>query len=259
MKLLEFTDFIKEIYKYYRYKTPPTADEIEDWLLAVDYIPSEALPWILQNLKDTKDNLPRNLPRALNFQWNDYRNEHPEKFTKAEEEANFNCPDCHGGGVLHCKTVDPENKLKYTYVAICASCSASREKFGSVLREGGKISLKTDSGAFIPSGAYVPPVLSLTKQQIIDKGWEFLQPENTYAKRLDKIPDDLSYAKLKTYQRLIRETHHNDLARQAEGLIGEGFTKHEATRAVDQAVEFRAKQARGSDNPGDIIKEIFDI
>lgn len=259
MKLIEFTDFIKEIYKYYRYAKPPSEDDIENWLLGVDYIPGEALPWILKNIKATRDNLPRNLPRTLNHQWNLYRDEHPEKFTKAQEVADYDCPDCHGQGVLHCKAIDPKNKLKYIYVAICATCTASYKEFGSVLREGGKVSVKTDSGAYVPSGAYIPPTLSLTKQEILDKGWEFLAPENIYAKILDEIPAEFSYAKLKKYQRLIREAHHGDLARQEKGLIGEGFTKHEAARAVSQAIELRAKTARGSDNPGDIIKELFDI
>lgn len=259
MKLIEFTDFIKEVYKHFRYKNPPDIDEIEIWLLEVDYIAGEALPWILKNLKATKNNLPRNLPRTLNQQWNLYRDEHPEKFTTAQEVADYNCADCHGNGVLHCKTIDSKTKLKYTYVAICASCSASHKKFGSILHEGGKVCNKNETGSYIPSGEYVPPMLSLTKQEILDKGWEFLEPENPYAKTLEKIPDEFSYSKLKSFQTLIRSTHHENLDRQAEELISEGFTKHEALRAVNHAVEVRAKMARESNNPGSIIKEIFDI
>jgi hypothetical protein len=259
MRLIELTDFVKEVYKYFKDQKVPKQDVLELWLKQVESIPAPSLDFIQAYIKKTRNSLPTNFPRVIDDGWKAYQKEYPEKFTLAQEVAGFNCPDCHGGGVLHCKALDLINGLKYTYVAICASCSASRDKFGFVLHEGGKISLKTDSGAFIPSGAYIPPVLSLTKQLIIDKGWEFLEPENQYAKTLDKIPDSSSYTKLKKYQRLIRETHHQDLARQAEGLIGEGFTKHEAVKVVDQAIELRAKEARGSDNPGDIVKKIFDI
>lgn len=102
-------------------------------------------------------------------------------------------------------------------------------------------------------------MMKITKQEILDKGWEFLEAENRYGEKLDEIPPELSYIKLKQYQMLIRKTHNEDLARQAEGLIDEGFTKHEALQAVNQAIELRAKAARDADNPGDIIKQIFNI
>jgi len=186
MKLIEFTDFIKDIYKFYRYKNPPLSEEIETWLLEVDYIPGDALPWILDNLKHTKDSLPRNLPRALDQQWHLYRDANPEKFTRAQEVADYNCPECHGIGVLHFRYTDFKTKLKYTAIVICASCRSSHKKFGSILHEGGKVCNKNEIGSYIPSGEYVPPMLSLTKQEILDRGWEFLEAENPYAEKVEQ-------------------------------------------------------------------------
>jgi hypothetical protein len=174
MKLIEFTDFIEEIYKYYRYKNPPTSDEIAEWLLEVEFIASEALPWIFSNIKSSINTLPRNLPRTLNDQWYRYLDAHPEKFTKAEELPDYNCPECHGGGVLHFRAPDlsnKENTLIYTYVAICNSCRASWKKFGKIQHEG------------IPDGPYIEPMMRFTKQEILDRGYKFLEAENPYAKR----------------------------------------------------------------------------
>ncbi len=185
MKLIEFTDFIKEIYSFFRYKKPPTNDEIEDWLNEVHNIQSEALPWILANIKTKKDTLPRNLPRTLNDQWYEYLNAHPEKFTTAEEYADYDCPDCHGVGILHFKAHDPTNKRRYIYTAICATCQASNKKFGSILHIGGNVARKTESGAVIQDGPYIPPMMHLTKEQIEFKGYEFLESENKYAKKLE--------------------------------------------------------------------------
>lgn len=262
MKLLELREFCEEAYKFLRYGNPPIDEQLELWLPEVDHIPSEALPWIMANIKSTKDTLPKNLPRMLKRQWKEYQNAHPEKFTQAEESPDYNCSDCHGGGVLHFKAPDLANKknpLIYTYVAICNSCAASHKKFGRIQHEGGKTSRKNEAGAWIPDGPYISPMMKLTKQEIIDKGYIFLPADNPYAEKIDEMPKELSYSKLKKYETLIRREHHEDLARQGQELIDEGFTKHEAVKAVNQAIVIRAKQARQSTNPGDIIKELFDI
>lgn len=182
MKLIEFREFTEGIYKYFRYAKLPTAEEIEAWLPEVEFIPSAALPWITQSLKSGRTNLSRNFPRELKNEWNKYLDAHPEKISKVEENPDYDCPDCHGVGVLHFRAEDLTKKteIKYLYAALCASCRASWKKFGKIAHEGGKVSIKSESGAWIPSGTYIAPMSRYTKAQILELGYDFKPAENKY-------------------------------------------------------------------------------
>ena len=260
MRFIELQDLVKAIYKYFKNQKVPDAEVLELWTEQLKSVQTEGVNFILSYIKDNKNALPTNLPRVIDEGWMAYLHAHPEKFTSAEEVAGWDCPDCHGGGVLHCKFMDPKTKLKCIFIVICATCRQSHKRFGHILHEGGKIPRKNEAGNWIRDGMYVPPTLSLTKQEIIDKGWEFLEPENKYAPVLERIPENLKYAKLLGIKRDIISTHEKSLTDQAKGLVdNENFTEHEAARAVKQAVEIRVREARRADNPGDIIKQMFDI
>lgn len=260
MKLIELEDLVKGIYKYFKDQKVPGTDVLKLWTEQLKAVQKEGIDFILAYIKANKNSLPTNLPRVIDEGWKEYLNSHPEKITTAEEVAGWDCPDCHGGGILHFKKLNPENKLTYTQIAICGTCSESRKKLGYILHEGGKVCNKSESGAWIPAGEYVPPMAKLTKQEILDKGWEFLEPYNPYAPILEEIPNNLKYSKLLGIKQDIIKTHEKSLTDQARGLVdNDDFTEYEAARAVKQAVVMRVKEARGSDNPGDIIKRLFDI
>lgn len=260
MRFIELQDLVKAIYKYFKDQKVPGTDVLELWTEQLKSVQTEGIDFILAYIKDKRNSLPTNLPRIIDEAWMEYLRAHPEKFTSAEEVAGWNCPDCHGGGILHCRFVDSDTKSKYTYIVICATCSQSRKKLGYLSHEGGKVPHKNEAGNWIFDGPYVPPMLSLTKQEILDKGWEFLESENTYAEILEKIPDNLKYSKLLGIRQDIIDIHGQSLADQAKGLVdNEHFTEHEAARAVKQAVEIRVREARRADNPGDIIKQMFDL
>jgi hypothetical protein len=190
VKLIEFTDFLDELYEFFRYKEPPKNEIIQKWLIETEFIASEALPWILADLKATQKTIPRNFTITLRQQWFKYLDAHPDKQAKAEESPDYDCPDCHGVGCLHFSAQDlsGQEDKEYVYVAICASCRASWSRFGKILHEGGKICRKSDSGAWIPDGAYIPPMMRLTKAELLNRGYEFMEAENKFAKRLE-IPD----------------------------------------------------------------------
>jgi len=258
MKLIELESMVKELYKFFKNQKVPEKDVLKLWLDKIDNVPSSAIDWILDHIKTTKSTLPTNLPRLIKDSFQQYIML-PEVTTKAEEFSAYDCPDCHGTGVLHFRAINPKTKIKYTNVAICNSCRASREKFGKIQHEGGKMARKSESGEWIHDGPYIPAMMKLTKTEISEKGWEFLEPENTFLEPLDKISNKEKYTVLVDARKQIRKLNYNSLLSYAAQLRQEGFTDYEVQKAVDLEVETKARQAQKSSNPGDIVKELLNI
>lgn len=181
MDLYELKNHLKEVQTYFKQKTAISDDTLKLWHKECGHVPFVALDFIANLAKENLSTLPTNYPRVMKKYWGAYLNAHPEKRIHAKEQAGFDCPDCHGVGVLHFKKVDSNTGFKYAYVAICASCNASHERLGSLVHEGGKVPHKSESGHWIPDGEYVPPMARMTRQEIINRGYEFMEPENKYA------------------------------------------------------------------------------
>ena len=182
MERESFERAIDELYGYFRYNKAPAFDTVSRWFEKIKYIPGPAMPWIIDQIEEL-ETLPQNIPRLFKQQWFAYQKAHPEKTIHLE---NY-CDECHGTGLLHFRKI--ENKyglkngqsMKITYVAVCGKCSNWKNHFGSKLITGGIIK---------ETGGIIPPTLKLTRNEILENGWELLEPENKYApKSSGELPE----------------------------------------------------------------------
>lgn len=75
----------------------PSASRIFAWLPKVQFIPAEALPYIVEKITDEVDRMPVNLPKAFREKFRAWQMENPDKVAKVIERG---CADCEAG-ILH--------------------------------------------------------------------------------------------------------------------------------------------------------------
>ena len=150
---------IIDIYSYFRFQTIPSESQFDQWYEKIKFIPGEAVDWIVVKITDM-DSLPRNLPKTIVALWYAYRKEHPEKIANVNTE----CDECNSTGFIHyvrlSKMYDLPMKIHGT--ALCPKCENYRKTVGQHLISGG----------ITESGVKVMPTLRLTKQDVLDRGWE---------------------------------------------------------------------------------------
>jgi len=159
-----FATTVMDLYNYFRYSKLPSTQQIDLWHEDVKFIPDVALSWIFDKLK-REDSIPRNLPQAFIAQWYAYRKANPDKSI-----SDFGyCEDCFGHGI-HMFKVTPKNEgdFPYTYVARCSKCDNWKKQLGGLTETGGIG--PTTNGA----GVFVVPVPTVSKQQLIDNGFEHI-------------------------------------------------------------------------------------
>jgi hypothetical protein len=235
MNQFEFEQFAKELYDFFRDNKKPELDEIDRWMPDIEQIPGSALAWILTEIKETKNTLPRNLPRLLNDCWKKYLNEHPEIIAKESEIPDYNCPECHGLGFLAVKAYDNKLNRNYERICACASCGAGSKVFGKVLLEGGKMHDKLDSGAWIPTGNYCPPIAKMTIEQIKAKGWQHIPGPNPYEKIAEIDSRDVS--------ELVNDINQKSREQQSELAFSNPKQKHEFSESnADEGLTIEAAE-----------------
>jgi len=173
-----------DIFEYFQYVKKPSESQIEQWHEKVRFIPNEAVDWIVSQITDG-DKMPRNLPKEIIKQWYNYRKAHKEK--TIPEQYDY-CEDCGGHGThLFRKLEDVYNPPMWiSYVAMCSKCDNWKKQFGSVCREGGYIHRKNSYGNWVPmTDKLVPKVWSTTRQEIIDKGFKYLDQHDPREKILN--------------------------------------------------------------------------
>jgi hypothetical protein len=72
----ELKSLVRDLYFYFRLKTPADREQIDTWLKDLEFIESKALAFILTELKDL-DNVPRNLPKQIKTIYALYRRQNP--------------------------------------------------------------------------------------------------------------------------------------------------------------------------------------
>lgn len=175
MDKANFATVTAKLYSYFRYSKMPDKEQIDLWYEDVKFIPAIAVDWIFDNMRRADDGLPRNFPKAFIANWYAYRKAHPEKITSGLEF----CDDCLGHGI-HLFRIQGE--VPYTYIARCGHCRNWVKEFGSLSETGG-----TGVGKYF--GPYITPVLTKTRRQIIEAGYEYLPLEDPKAiKKAGKIP-----------------------------------------------------------------------
>lgn len=116
MKEEELRDSIAEIYSYFRYAEMPGTRVIEAWFKKLKYIPEWSLKYIVNQVCEL-ESLPRNLPKAIQALYEQYKREHPEEtILKA-------CPDCHSHGYFIVRKWEPDYGYHAEYIVKCGACS----------------------------------------------------------------------------------------------------------------------------------------
>jgi len=166
-----------DIFEYFQYVKKPSESQIEQWHKKVKFVPNEAVDWIVSQITNA-DKMPRNLPKAFIAQWYVYRKEHKDK--TIPEQYDY-CDDCHGHGMHMFKRLNPSYNppMWESQIALCSKCDNWKKQFGIVCREGGYIHRKDSFGNWVPMmDKPVKKMWSTTRQEIIDKGFKYLDQHN---------------------------------------------------------------------------------
>lgn len=120
MKKYEFDNLLERLYEYFGYLRTPKDRQIEQWLKKIEHIPNEAIIFIVTDIEDNCDSIPRNLPKHFKKLYEDWKNQNPGKVIYNIE----NCGYCHGDGYLIYL------KDEYQFCALCGHCENWRRDFG---------------------------------------------------------------------------------------------------------------------------------
>lgn len=164
-----------EVFEYFQYVRKPSDIQLNQWYEKIKFIPPDSVDWIVGQITDN-DKMPRNLPKAFVAQWYAYRKVHKEKAIAEQYEF---CEDCYGHGTHLFKKLsydyDPPKWI--SYVARCSMCRNWKKQFGNLAETGG-----TGSGKYF--GPYTPPIVAMTKQEILDKGFIYLGQRDAREKKI---------------------------------------------------------------------------
>lgn len=166
-----------DIFEYFQYVRQPSNSQMSQWHEKVKFIPLVAVDWIVSQITNG-DKMPRNLPKAFVAQWYAYRKAHKDKSVGEQLEY---CDDCYGHGTHMFKKLDHNYNppMWISYIAMCSKCDNWQKHFGSVCRNGGRIYIENK-----PIGGYVPKVPAVTRQEIIDLGFEYQGQDNPMEERI---------------------------------------------------------------------------
>lgn len=180
-----WTQQILDLYEYYRYKDRPTQTQLDQWNLKIEFIPFEARAWIINDITNN-DKLPLNLPKAIITSWFNYRKANTDK-TIAEPEQY--CDDCYGHGthIYEKLDYDYDPPIWVAAIAACSRCDNSKRHFGKCLMETGELETKGSHGNWRPDGRRIDKIWQTTKQEIIDKGFEYKLQHNSRAEKVKAI------------------------------------------------------------------------
>ena len=111
-----FTGLITNICATFGRK-PPSRESLDRWWIKVMAVPDEAVPWITEQLEE-RDDLPKNLPAAVNGLWWRWREQNPGKCAKEEQPKGCQC--CTAGRIYYVRQV--EGGRWYPFTAACGHC-----------------------------------------------------------------------------------------------------------------------------------------
>jgi len=122
MNEMDFTRYIEELFAYYNARIPGRRT-LDLWHEMTQFVPAEAMPWILRRVWETNESMPRNVPREIRELWQAWLQAHPEK--RDRREAERDCPDCEGGWLSLYKPVEGY-KIPLSFSAPCGRCKQVR-------------------------------------------------------------------------------------------------------------------------------------
>ena len=123
MDRAELVRAIGQAFGYWRMEKLPSEQQINLWHTQLEHIPNGTLNWILPDLYQEHDSLPRNLPKAIK-----------EAYQKAPVENRKHvvkvfCDQCKGAGSFRVRYKDAMQQMVWG-VAICKACENWRVDFG---------------------------------------------------------------------------------------------------------------------------------
>lgn len=118
MTEMDFTRYIEELFAYYNARIPGRRT-LDLWHEMTQFVPAEAMPWILRRVWETNESMPRNVPREIRELWQAWLQAHPEK--RAPDRTQYSCPDCESGWLVLEKQL-PQYSIPISYSAPCARC-----------------------------------------------------------------------------------------------------------------------------------------
>lgn len=102
MERQTFIKGLKKLCAYYE-RSIPQRETIDMWLAKVQHLPDECASWITDQITDSSERWPSNLPGAMLKLWPQWLNAHPELRSSYSENG---CTDCDSIGWLHVRDKD---------------------------------------------------------------------------------------------------------------------------------------------------------
>lgn len=116
----KFNAFLERLCEYYRHSVP-TGGTLEAWFERVQQYPDEYLRWTYNQITETQEMFPRNLPNTMKALYGKWLIDHPEK----REFCYCSEPWCDGEGLIHA-VKEGEGGTFPVYCFRCATCQQSR-------------------------------------------------------------------------------------------------------------------------------------
>lgn len=119
MRQEKFDGMLRQVYATFG-RTPPVGDVRAVIWDKIRDVPDEAAPFLADQLCN-RDELPRNVARALTEAWGAWKSANPARIVREH------CPHCLDEGVFHCWAQEPGNGRWHKFAVPCPYCQTPED------------------------------------------------------------------------------------------------------------------------------------
>lgn len=119
MRQEKFDGMLRQVYATFG-RTPPVGDVRAVIWDKIRDVPDEAAPFLADQLCN-RDELPRNVARALSEAWGAWKSANPARIVREH------CPHCLDDGVFHCWAQEPGNGRWHKFAVPCPYCQTPED------------------------------------------------------------------------------------------------------------------------------------
>lgn len=119
MRQEKFDGMLRQVYATFG-RTPPVGDVRAVIWDKIRDVPDEAAPFLADQLCN-RDELPRNVARALAEAWGAWKSANPARIVREH------CPHCLDEGVFHCWAQEPGNGRWHKFAVPCPYCQTPED------------------------------------------------------------------------------------------------------------------------------------
>lgn len=119
MRQEKFDGMLRQVYATFG-RTPPVGDVRAVIWDKIRDVPDEAAPFLADQLCN-RDELPRNVARALTDAWGAWKSANPARIVREH------CPHCLDEGVFHCWAQEPGNGRWHKFAVPCPYCQTPED------------------------------------------------------------------------------------------------------------------------------------